>query len=174
MLLLLGFLGVCTGIDFEEERIPNWICLLGAVIGLIFGWNREGIEGMKKRLFSVSLLFIILLPFWIWNVAGGGDMKLLLLTACYLGIRVWRMLLFSLFFTGIYGGYLLFNRKNFRQRMEIFYSYCREAVQTGSWKVYPFDRKQDQKTGGIHLSYGILLGYMGYLVTEYIPVQHWI
>lgn len=175
LIILLAFLGIATGIDYEEDRIPNWLCLTGGICGLILGWNQGRTVVVRERCFGVIIIFLLLLPFWIWKVIGGGDVKLFMMAACYLGTGCWRVLLLSLFVTGVHSLYLLVSRKNFKERMEVFGRYCYDVVRRGRRSSYPFSGEiEEQKAGGIHISFGVLLGYVVFVFIEYIPCQYWV
>lgn len=176
MLVLLGFLGLCAAIDFEEDRIPNVVCLLGGVSGFILGLYQEGIKGGIKRLIGILIILAILLPFWLWKVIGAGDVKLFMMTACYLGMDTWKMMLWSFFITGIHCVYLLVSRKNFMERMNAFRNYFHEMIQTGIKKPYPFERSSEsqKRMEGVHVAYGALLGYMFFVLMQYSPWIYWL
>lgn len=175
MFLLLVLLAVCAATDLEEDRIPNWICFTGGVVGLIVGWSQEGIMGLKKRFIGIVIMMAILLPFWIWKIIGGGDSKLFMMAACYLGLDTRSLLLWSFVIAGIHSVCIFIMRKNFRERMGVFRDYCRNLISSGIRKPYPFNRNcaKEKQEGGIHISYSALIGYMVYLFVQYIPPEEW-
>lgn len=164
---LLFFLSLGTAIDFEENRVPNGMCLLGGIIGICCTWNQVGIRGVGGHILHMFFIFLLLFPLWHWKVIGGGDVKLFLMSVCYLGKGAWKMLLLTVLIMGIYIICLFVCRRNLQERMTVFLTYCQEAMKSGTLIRYPFDRNLEMeiRAGGVHVSYGILLGYVTYILT---------
>jgi hypothetical protein len=95
------------------------------------------------------------------HILGGGDVKLLLMTACYLGMQVKELLILSGLCSAVYGILLLIVRRNAGKRICLFLTYCRDCVTERILKPYPFDKTnlKDKQNGGIHLTYPIFAGY---------------
>ncbi|MDO4553941.1 MAG: A24 family peptidase [Lachnospiraceae bacterium] len=149
--------------DSSKDKIPNWLCVIGAVSGLFLNWYHGGVGLFFKGIEGSMLVLGILLPFWVLSVVGGGDVKLMMMAGCYLGPTPSLVLLgLSAICNAIYGLVLLICRKNFRKRMSLFMQYIKDCIMSGTRREYPFNREsaKDRQEGGIHVSYGILAGYI--------------
>jgi Flp pilus assembly protein protease CpaA len=158
-IVLLVFLGISVMMDCEKDQIPNWLCIMGAATGLWYRWYENAGLGMVG--FGCLFLLGTLIPLWILHILGGGDVKLLLMTACYLGMQVKELLILSGLCSAVYGIIVLMVRQNAGRRFGLFFAYCRNCVTEHILKPYPFDKTnlEDKKNGGIHLTYPIFAGY---------------
>ena len=69
---------------------------------------------------------------------------------------------------GIHSCILLIGRKNYFQRMTLFFQYVADCVEYRKLLPYPFDREKDWQEGGIRISYGLLAGHLLAAMMEYI------
>lgn len=170
-ILLFILLGIGAVSDYRSNRVSNWLCLFGGIMGLLLTWKKKGFTGIEDIITGMIIILGILLPLWFLHIIGGGDVKLMMMTSCYLGFRVWKLLAISAVFSAIYAIFLLVKRKNLRRRMNLLVVYCRECVLQGAIRVYPFDKDErvDREDGGIHISYAILAGYVIRLLIEDFP-----
>lgn len=170
-ILLFILLGIGVISDYKSNQISNWLCLSGGVLGLLLIWNRKGIDGIEDITAGLVITLGILLPFWLLRIIGGGDVKMMMMASCFLGIHVLELLAISGICSAIYGAFLLEKRRNFRKRMMLLMTYCRECVLQGTIYHYPFDKdsREDREDGGIHISYAIFVGYVIGTITGVLP-----
>lgn len=159
--LLLFLLGISAYFDWKEDRIPNGIWIFGSAAGLLFTCRILGIRGCLEALAWMALMYGLLFLFWKIGVIGGGDVKLVMMAACFLGRKVMFFLMDSAVCTAVLCAVLLFYRRNGRRRIEVFFSYLSNLIKSGCMD-YPFDPMllSDREEGGIHVSWGILAGYL--------------
>lgn len=160
--MLLLFFVLAVIFDFKEARIPNWLCGVFAFLGVFWHLHSYGIGVALAVGKNALLIFAVMFPFWLWKVIGGGDVKLFLTAALYLGERAFYLVFFSAVGTAVYGIFLMAYRGNFKERMYHFYRYVKEDVIRDGHILYPFDRRSeaDCESGGVLVSVGVLAGYV--------------
>jgi len=84
--ILPALLALTAGItDWRSRRIPNWLTVPAAVLGIaVNGWLR-GWTGVKDSLLGVGLGLLLLLPFVLLRSLGAGDWKLVGALGAFLG-----------------------------------------------------------------------------------------
>jgi prepilin peptidase CpaA len=78
-MLLAGavLLAVIAGVtDLRSRRIPNWLTVPGAGLGIVLNGIFGGWAGLKSSLLGLGLGLLILLPFVLLRSLGAGDWKL--------------------------------------------------------------------------------------------------
>lgn len=160
--MLLLFLSLAVFFDYKKAKIPNWLCLIFGGIGLgmhVVSYGTNVAFALGKQ---ALLIFAVLFPFWLWKVLGGGDVKIFMTAALYLGERVFHLLFLGIVATAVYSVFLMASRGNFLERMQHFYCYVRDDVGTRGSISYPFDRdsQEDCQSGGVLVSVGVLAGYL--------------
>lgn len=161
-IVLLMFFCFAVYFDWKEDKIPNLLCFTGMTVGGILEVWFYGKEVLLYLTEYSLLLFAVLLPLWIWGVIGGGDVKLFMMAAFFLGKQVFHLLVLAALCTAVYGIALLIYRGNLGERWSVFSDYLKSSLKQGDLARYPFDREKetDCRNGGIHVSYGILAGYI--------------
>jgi len=75
--LLAGIVAVIAGVtDWRWRRIPNWLTVPAAAIGLAVNISISGWPGIKSSLAGLGLGLLILFPFVVIRALGAGDWKL--------------------------------------------------------------------------------------------------
>lgn len=167
---LFVFFAIAAIFDHRQKRIPNLLCLAGGASGLLFWLERSGEGGLGDSLSGLILMLGILLPFWLLQVLGGGDVKLMMAAGCWLGREIWTLLVYSGLCCAIYGAGLMIIRGNFLKRAGVLASYVRRCLAGGTGVSYPFDREdeEDVREGGIHVSYGVFAGFvLGFMLPTF-------
>jgi prepilin peptidase CpaA len=111
-LLLALLLITAAVIDVRTYRIPNWLTMGGAVLGLLI--NAFGSQiGLLNALGGLGLGLVLLLPLWAVRVLGAGDVKLMAMVGAFLGVpEILGALVFSLIAGGLAAaGFALSRRK---------------------------------------------------------------
>src|ERR1700756_611958 len=98
--MLLSVLAGWT--DWRSRRIPNWLTVLGFVVGVIASTVLGRWSGLKDSLLGAGLAFALLLPFWLLRSLGAGDLKFAAALGAYTGPgRLVDILIGSIFVAGV-------------------------------------------------------------------------
>jgi len=75
---------LCTAsyFDIRFRRIPNFLCYIGIVLGVVFGLVEQDFTGHILGMLAGGLPLLLLFYF---GLVGGGDVKLMLATGAILG-----------------------------------------------------------------------------------------
>lgn len=85
LIALITGLGLAVLIDAIKNRIPNWLTLGIACVGLIFqAWGESG-NGFGTGLLGAAVGLICFLPLHVFGAMGAGDVKLLAAVGAFLG-----------------------------------------------------------------------------------------
>jgi prepilin peptidase CpaA len=84
-LLAAAVAGVAACFDLRWRRIPNWLTLGAAVLGLAANVWLSGLTGGLTALSGLALGLALLLPFYVLRAVGAGDVKLLAALGALLG-----------------------------------------------------------------------------------------
>jgi prepilin peptidase CpaA len=113
--ILLGVLVAIAAIfDIRYRRIPNWLVLTGAVVGLAWNTYSSGWSGLARAAEGLGLGFILYFPLYLIRARGAGDVKLLAAVGTITGPAncVWIFLL-----TAVLGGIIALILLMFRGRV---------------------------------------------------------
>ena len=111
-LALIGLLVTAAAIDWRTYRIPNWLTLGGALLGLVL--NGVATElGWLNALAGLGLGLALLLPLWMLRLLGAGDVKLMAMVGAFVGVPgIFGAVLFSLIAGGVAAaGFTLWHHK---------------------------------------------------------------
>lgn len=91
---LVVLLVVAAVIDVRTLRIPNWLTVSGALMGLALSaavpWQTLGpawaVDGFLWSLGGLAAGLALMLPFWLLRVMGAGDVKLMAMAGAFVGL----------------------------------------------------------------------------------------
>src|SRR5262245_17208861 len=92
-IVLIAMVVAAAWTDLRSRRIPNWIPVLGAILGLIFG----GFSSLAGLVLGFGIFFILYLA----GGMGAGDVKLFGAVGALVGPQ---QLIVVFIFTGLIGG----------------------------------------------------------------------
>jgi prepilin peptidase CpaA len=103
MWLLAMVIGLAAGwIDWRTRRIPNWLTVSGALIGIAIHTFQSGRHGLDMALQGMILALISLLPMVLVRAMGAGDWKLMGALGAVLGpVMMLVALIGAIFVSGI-------------------------------------------------------------------------
>jgi prepilin peptidase CpaA len=88
-------------LDFRTRRIPNWLTLLGVIMGLglntFLHWEDDRWMSFK----GLGIAFALYFPLFLLRAMGAGDVKLMAAVGAFAGWRNWLAILVV---TSIFGG----------------------------------------------------------------------
>jgi prepilin peptidase CpaA len=110
-IILLLVVSVAAVYDIRFRRIPNWLVLMGLLLGLgintgLFGWR-----GAKSSLLGAGLAFLIYFPLYLLRGMGAGDVKLMAAIGSLVGAANWfGIFIITLLLGGVMAIILLLTR----------------------------------------------------------------
>lgn len=161
MVALCVILAAACGYDYRDKRIPNYLVLLAAFLGV--GWQSwdAGFSGALSYLGQAMLVMALLYPFFKIGGLGAGDVKLLGVTAGYLPFgKVLVFLFCSLLIAAMISVVKMWKDHIFRERMRYLSAYLEQVVRTGRWKFYQAECKFSM---GIRMSGPVFISVLLYL-----------
>jgi prepilin peptidase CpaA len=104
--------------DMRSRRIPNWLTVSGAAIGLTANFAFAGCVGLRNSLLGMTLGLALLLPFVLVRSLGAGDWKLAGAFGAFMGpSRLINLLLVSVFVAGAMALALVIYKGRVRQTL---------------------------------------------------------
>src|SRR3990167_8447175 len=101
VILLLGLLGVAVASDLRRHRIPNFLVVLGLVLGLAGQAYAGGFGGLGDGALGILIGFGVFLPLYALGGMAAGDVKLMAMVGSFLTPH---FALWATFFSLIAGG----------------------------------------------------------------------
>jgi prepilin peptidase CpaA len=117
--ILCGLLAAAAGItDWRSRRIPNWLTVSGALLGIVVNAWVSGWYGVRESLLGMLLGLAILLPFVLVRSLGAGDWKLIGAVGAFIGPQqLLVVLLATILVAGVMALGLLIWKRRFRQTL---------------------------------------------------------
>jgi len=81
--------------DWRSRRIPNWLTVSGALLGIAVNAALAGWPGIESSLLGMVLGLAVLLPFVLVRSLGAGDWKLIGAVGAFFGPRQLIVILFA-------------------------------------------------------------------------------
>lgn len=160
LVLILALIALKT--DIKSYKIPNKLNLIFIVFGLILNLIIGNI-----KLSLIGMLFpMILFPLFICRMMGAGDIKLF----CALGSivcfpHIVKIMAYSIIFNGIIAIIFMLVRKNYGGFIRLW-NWFKYMLTGGMFMVYQSLDKNNKNI--FRYAYGIVLGCIYYLVTDFI------
>lgn len=148
--------------DLYTDKISNYIIILG-FMGVLFNIFVDCLEsGIQLNIISEKFLGCIvpgicLFPLFYLHMIGTGDIKLLMLLGCFLGINHIFICIFVSFLSGaLISVWKMFRFQLFHERFAYFFNYMKKLLYTKEVKPYLDEHISDKCK--IHFSIPISIG----------------
>jgi prepilin peptidase CpaA len=79
------FMAACAVVDYRTKKIPNWLTVPAAVLGLVYHLAAPQGAGALWSLAGFAVGFCLLLLPWLLGGGGMGDVKMLAALGAWLG-----------------------------------------------------------------------------------------
>ncbi len=111
--------GLTAGfIDYRSRRIPNWLTVSGALLGIVLQWMATGPHGIRLAIEGMGLALTCLLPLVLLRAMGAGDWKLMGAIGAILGPGLMLFVLAgAIFLSGIMAIVLVIRAKKVKETM---------------------------------------------------------
>jgi len=86
--------------DLRTRRIPNYLTLGTALLGLAYNYMAHGLPGLTDGILGMSLGFAFLILPYLWGGMGAGDVKALAALGAWLGPRLTVVLFYYMAIAG--------------------------------------------------------------------------
>ena len=86
--ILAALVLIASLLDLLWRRIPNWLTVNAALLGIVLGFWEDGTSGLGMSVSGLVLGFALLLPGYLLRMTGGGDLKLMAAVGSLLGPRL--------------------------------------------------------------------------------------
>lgn len=142
MAIFIGVFCVAVYMDLRFYKIPNLCILTGIVFGLIMTYVSYSVVEMLQACVAMGFIFIAFYPFYLLGGLGAGDIKLLMMTACFIQKgRLIKYLFVTFTFAAILSVMKMLLFRESRERLFYLGRYLKKAVLTGSVENYVVDKK---------------------------------
>lgn len=141
--ILIGVFCVALFMDWQFYRIPNICIVAGMAAGLILTGVSYPITELVTLLGTVTVVFLFLYPFYLLGALGAGDIKLFMMTACYVrGEQLMCYLLVSMILAALMSIFKMILYTESRARLFYLGRYVRKVILTGVIDTYQVDKTQ--------------------------------
>ncbi len=141
--ILIGVFCVALFMDWQFYRIPNICIVAGMAAGLILTGVSYPITELVTLLGTVTVVFLFLYPFYLLGALGAGDIKLFMMTACYVrGEQLMCYLLVLMILAALMSIFKMILYTESRARLFYLGRYVRKVILTGVIDTYQVDKTQ--------------------------------
>jgi prepilin peptidase CpaA len=117
ILVLTAAVAVIAGVtDWRSRKIPNWLTVPAAALGLVINSVAYGWTGLKISSSGLGLGLLLLFPFVLLRALGAGDWKLAGALGAFLGAhQLLLVLLVAILIAGVMAMALVLYKRRFGQ-----------------------------------------------------------
>ena len=145
VILLLGLLGIAVASVLLRHRIPNFLVVLGLVLGLAGQAYKGGISGLSDGALGMLIGFGMFLPLYVLGGMAAGDVKLMAMVGSFMTphFALWTAF-FSLIAGGLCGLLLVLVRGQVQQTLGRYWlmlrarAYLAPATDEVAGKPFPY------------------------------------
>lgn len=147
MYLLCLLIGIACLWDYSSGKIPNFLQFNIFSIGLIYSFCSGGEMGIVTFLAKIVIMGFIFFPLFVLSMIGGGDVKIIALSAGYFPFS---QILWFVFYLMISASLIALVKmlidRNIRERWSFCLKYIQETISTGIVKPYHSSYKRQIKS----------------------------
>lgn len=104
---VLAFTGLAAVLDYRTRKLPNWMTVSAAALGLVCQVAFNGLAGLGQSLGGFAVGFGILLVLWLIGGGGAGDVKFMGALGAWMGPK-WILVTFLLSaVVAVFGGFFM-------------------------------------------------------------------
>lgn len=141
MAILIGVFCVAVYTDLRSYKIPNLCILAGMLSGLIMTYVSYSFGRALEACIAMIFLFMAFYPFYLIGGLGAGDIKLLMMTACFIQEeRLIKYILVTFVLAAIISVAKILFFKESRERLFYLAGYLKKVAVTGSIDNYIIDK----------------------------------
>ncbi len=139
--ILIGVFLVAIFMDWRVYRIPNVCTGAGILAGLIMTFMSESAVGVVMAVMSMVIIFLSFYPFYLLGGIGAGDIKLFMMTGCYIrGDALVHYLLVTMLAAAAASILKMLVYAESRERLLYLLRYMKKVALTGVMDEYQIDR----------------------------------
>ena len=170
LMSLMALLTVAACIDYRTYRIPNWLTLSGAVLGMAFNTLAPALlhQGFWWAASGALIGFAVTLPLYLLRVMGAGDVKLITAVGTFVGASGILPAFLCIFATGGAAALLFaWSRKLMKPMLANVRAIVRHAVLSGVSGLTPaLELEASRSVGKLPYGVSIALGTGVYVVAS--------
>lgn len=141
--ILIGVFSAAIFMDWRYYRIPNVCIAAGTAAGMAQAYMSESWRGVAAAAVCAGIIFLVFYPFYILGGLGAGDIKLFMMTGCYIrDDALIQYMLVTMAIAGIWSLLKMAVYAESRGRLLYLVRYIRKAVLTGAVDEYQIDKTQ--------------------------------
>lgn len=157
--ILIGVFSVAIFSDLRRYKIPNACVSVGIIAGLIVTGISYSVIEVMESLVNMIWIFMAFYPFYLLGGIGAGDIKLFMMTACYLrGNVLFRYMTITIITAAVWSVVKMLLFTECRERLFYLGRYLKKVVLTGTIDTYMVDKSQ--KRALIRMSVPAFLGLL--------------
>jgi prepilin peptidase CpaA len=145
VILLLGLLVIAVASDLRRHRIPNFLVVLGLILGLASQAYTGGLSGLGDGALGMLIGFGVFLPLYALGGMAAGDVKLMAMVGSFMTphLALWTAF-FSLIAGGLCGLLLVLLRGQMQQTLGRYWlmlrarAYLAPAADEVAGKPFPY------------------------------------
>lgn len=141
MIILIGVFCVAVYMDLRFYRIPNLCILAGIISAFIMTCVSYSVIEALMRCVAAVIIFAAFYPFYLMGGLGAGDVKLLMMTGCFMQCgQIIQYLFVTFVAAAIISGMKVVLFRECRERIRYFGRYVKKTALTGSMDPYVVDK----------------------------------
>lgn len=159
--MLLIILAVAAWTDLKEERIPNYLIVIGFLAGIFYRLS-QGTGMLSEGLLGGIVPLFLFVPLFLIRAMGAGDIKLMSVMGIFLGVRsVLYAIVVAICFAAVFGVIRGIYRHTVLDRIKYLFAYFERLfvyAKTPGEDIPIYTIGQTVEEGRIHFAIALLAG----------------